>query len=631
MLQERKKAVTLKRDIGWLESFAIGYGDVGADIFLALGVVFLYAAGAAPFAFMIAAVVYLLIGLTYAELSSVYPYAGGCHIFALKGFNSLLGFIAGWALMLDYVICISLFSLAAAGYLKFLLPELFTLSLSSPFNLNISSLGLVAVLLVLSLLFINYIGIKYSAKFTTTLVIFGLAVEALILLLGFSLSFDLKTLSHQLNIFGNNKVLPDVEYFFSDSLQFNNFIYGITVAMASFIGIESISQAAEETRKPYKWIPRAAKLTILAVMLSVLLFAFLAAGSVSWETMATSYENSVAVLTSKLPVIGPLFSPIVAITAFILCYASANTGVVGVSRLMASMGKFRLMPRWFYNIHPVFRTPTRTLLVFGGIGALIALIGNIPFVVSLYNFGGLLSYMILMTSFIKLRMVDHDVYRPWKVPLNIALKFKDRVIELPLVGLIGLPLTLLLWTLVIILHPHGRLFGFIWVAIGLMFYALYRKSHKLPLISRDEGSWVVSSSYVMEITVLLDPMDDYNAIKKTIQYTYDKRYKLRLLSVINHLAEKGQDLKELQISVLGDLEKLAIELRREGGYEVNYDVFFGDLEEAVRQEISVFNVDFILYIRHSVKETLSGKHREEIINRLSQEYPGRLMIIRRIE
>ncbi|MEM2910287.1 MAG: APC family permease [Nitrososphaerota archaeon] len=630
MSQRDSKVITLKRDIGWLGSFAIGYGDVGADIFLALGVVFVYAAGAAPFAFMIAAVVYLLIGLTYAELSSVYPYAGGSQVFALRGFNSLLGFIAGWALMLDYLICVSLFSLAAAGYLKFLLYEFYTLSLSGPFNLNISPLGLVAALLVLSLLFINYVGIKYSANFVTTLVVFGLIVEALILFLGFALTFNLETLLYQLNIFGNHRVLSDVEYFFSDSVQLNNFIYGITVAMASFIGIESISQAAEETRKPYRWIPRATKLAILAVLLSVLLFSFLAAGSMDWETIATSYENAVAVLTSNFPIVGAPLSLIVAITAFILCYASANTGVIGVSRLTASMGKFRLIPRWFYHIHPIFRTPKRTLLIFGSIGILIALIGDIPFVVSLYNFGGLLSYMILMASFIRLRITDRDVYRPWKTPLNISLKFRNKVIELPLIGLIGLPATLLLWTLVIILHPHGRLFGFIWIAIGLVLYTCYRKLHKLPLISEEEGSWVMPSSYIMEITVLVDPMEDYDAVKRAILHSYDKRYKLRLVSIINHIAEKEPYLRELQTSVSSDLDKLANELRRDG-YTVTYDVFLGDVEEVIKQEVSVFNVDFITYVKHSVKETLTGKRREEVINRLSQEYPGRFIILRKVE
>lgn len=630
MSEKERKAVTLKRDIGWLGSFAIGYGDVGADIFVALGVVFLYAAGAAPFAFMVAALVYLLIGLTYAEMSSVYPYAGGSQVFALKGFNTLIGFIAGWALMLDYLICISLFSLAAAGYLKFLFPWLYTMRLSGPFNLNVPPLGLVAALLVLSLLFINYIGIKYSANFVTILVVFGLVVEVIILSLGFALTFNLETLFRQLNVFGNNKILPDVEYFFSNSVQLNNFVYGITVAMASFIGIESISQAAEETRKPYRWIPIAAKLTILAVLLSVLLFAFLADGSMDWEKVAASYENPVAVLTSNFPTIGKMLSPIVAITAFILCYASANTGVIGISRLTASMGRFRLMPRWFYYIHPMFRTPTRTLLIFGSIGTLIALMGDIPFVVGLYNFGGLLSYAILMASFIKLRITDRDVYRPWKAPLNVSFRFKEKVIELPLVGLIGLPATILLWILVIILHPHGRLFGFVWVAIGLTLYACYRKYHKLPLISKEEASWIVPSSYTMEVTVLVDPMEDYDTVKRAIKHSYDKRYKLRLVSVINHVAEREPYLKELQVSVSSDLENLANELRREG-YTVTHEVFLGDLEEAVKQEISIFNVDFITYIKRSGKETLTGKHREEIINRLSQEYPGRFVILRRAE
>ncbi|MEM2276565.1 MAG: hypothetical protein QXU43_05730, partial [Thermoproteota archaeon] len=66
-------------------------------------------------------------------------------------------------------------------------------------------------------------------------------------------------------------------------------------------------------------------------------------------------------------------------------------------------------------------------------------------------------------------------------------------------------------------------------------------------------------------------------------------------------------------------------------YDVTYDVFLGNLDEAIKREISVFNVEFITYVKHSIKETLTGKHREEIINKLLQEYPGRFIILRRVE
>src|SRR5713101_1320847 len=94
----------LKRDVGWYGSFAMGYADVGADVYIALGLVALYAGGRAPLAFLVAAITYVSTGLAYAELATTYPYAGGAHIYSMKAFNDLAGFVAGWAVMLDYTV-----------------------------------------------------------------------------------------------------------------------------------------------------------------------------------------------------------------------------------------------------------------------------------------------------------------------------------------------------------------------------------------------------------------------------------------------------------------------------------------------------------------------------------------------
>lgn len=102
----------------------MGYADVGADIFIALGLVAFYAGGATPLAFIAASITYLATGLAYAELATAYPYAGGAQVYAMRAFNDLVGFVAGWAVMLDYTVNIALFSLAASGYLSFFLPVL---------------------------------------------------------------------------------------------------------------------------------------------------------------------------------------------------------------------------------------------------------------------------------------------------------------------------------------------------------------------------------------------------------------------------------------------------------------------------------------------------------------------------
>ncbi len=133
----------------------MGYADVGADIYVAIGLVALFAGGASPIAFLIASVTYVATGLAYSELATTYPYAGGAHIYAMKAFNDLFGFIAGWAVMLDYTVDIALFSLASAGYLSFFFPNivnghvicrLFGLTLSIP------HLGIIAAVMVVFLM-----------------------------------------------------------------------------------------------------------------------------------------------------------------------------------------------------------------------------------------------------------------------------------------------------------------------------------------------------------------------------------------------------------------------------------------------------------------------------------------------
>ena len=166
--------VTLKREIGWFGSFIMGYADVGADVYIALGVVTLYAGGASPIAFLFASLAYIATGLAYAELASTYPYAGGAQVYSMKAFNDLFGFIAGWALLFSYTVDIALFSLASAGYLTFFVPSLKGGIEIFGFRLGLTSI--LAMSMVLFLAFINVLGIKESSKFNEYLIIPDLIV-----------------------------------------------------------------------------------------------------------------------------------------------------------------------------------------------------------------------------------------------------------------------------------------------------------------------------------------------------------------------------------------------------------------------------------------------------------------------
>jgi APA family basic amino acid/polyamine antiporter len=339
----------------------------------------------------------------------------------MKAFNSLVGFMAGWSMLLAYILCISLFSVAAAGYLRQLIPALMFTDINiAGFNDSIAGgSGGPARRSPSSPKHLRHkvLILVYSGP--------GLpwaGIEGLILATGFALKFDPQLFLQQITVFGNNFIHKDVSYINLIPTDVNNFLYSITLAMASFVGIESIAQAAEETRRPHFSIPRAAKLIVAVVAFSAVAFPVLAVGSLPWQTIAAAYDSPMYVLVESFPYIGGFLTPVVGFAAFILCYASSNTGVIGVSRLTASMARFRLLPQWLSKIHPVFRTPVRTVSIFGVVGVLLSLLGDVPLLASVYAFAAVLSYVILFPTYIKLRRAGREEYSPWLVPTSLRIR-----------------------------------------------------------------------------------------------------------------------------------------------------------------------------------------------------------------
>lgn len=110
---------TFKRVLGVFELFAIGYGDLGSSIYYALGVTALFALGATPIALGLAGIVFVCTALSYAEMTSIFHESGGSASYARHAFNDLVSFIAGWGLLLDYIVAIAISAFAVAPYLSF--------------------------------------------------------------------------------------------------------------------------------------------------------------------------------------------------------------------------------------------------------------------------------------------------------------------------------------------------------------------------------------------------------------------------------------------------------------------------------------------------------------------------------
>ena len=631
---------TLRREVGWYGSFAMGYADVGADIYVAIGLVALFAAGASPLAFLIASVTYITTGLAYSELATTYPYAGGAHIYAMKAFNDLAGFIAGWAVMLDYTVDIALFALASAGYLSFFFPWIragrLVLALG-PLSIGIPHLGIIAAVMIVGLLLVNIIGIRESSLLNEILVSLDLVVEAVILIFALVLAFSITQFLSQVWIFGSPIPHVNIAYSLpSLGIQEQNFIYGITLAMTSFIGIESIAQAAEETRRPDKWIPRANKLSIISVVVFAIGLSTISMGMMGWQTLAAASNDPISAIAAHIPILGAYLAPVVALTGFAICYVSTNTGVIGVSRIVFSMGRFDLLPRWFYKVHPKFKTPARTILVFGFIGLGLGLVGELTFVADLYNYGALLSYILVNICLIVLRNKEAGAYRAWKIPGTITVKLGERKLFVPIISVVGAISCAALWSLILTFHEGGRLLGTAWILIGIVGFVVLRKSKRMSVLTAETGKRIMPGGYMMNAVALVRTPEDEDTIIASISEALDKRFRITLFNIIDP-ADFGLSMDDLrdysqikayQAQSVVELQSIARRFRSMG-FEVTTRVEIGSYDQMVDREAADDKTDLLVLIRRRTLKRRIEKEREDSAMAILSKYPGKIMIVRR--
>ncbi len=454
----------------------MGYADVGADIYVVLGVIALFAGVVSPLAFAIAGITYVCTGLCYAELATAYPVAGGGQYYSMKAFGKIHGFVAGWGLMLDYTIDIALFSLATVGYLDIITKDVFGSSFIhlSPYY------GLTAIALILMLLVLNLVGIRYSSKFNELIVAVDLVTVSLFLVFGLP---SIVSSGALVAWFGN--VLRSFQTGVFGQGGYSSFVYAVSLATASFIGIESISQAAEETKRTSSVIPKATKAAIVSVVIVALTLSLLSVTiipcTVASCVVANNSQAPAIPIAANLPVIGPIFAVWVALMGTLVCYISTNTGVIGVSRVMFSMGRLGLLPKGLAKVSSRFRTPYVTITIFSLIACVllavnVALPGTelLSLITSIYNFGALVAYMYVNAAAIVLRVKD-PVRKGWKMPLNFTLNRRGNRYQISIIPMIGVVSAAFVWVILVGLHPVGRIVGAAWFIIGLAGYLIYQK------------------------------------------------------------------------------------------------------------------------------------------------------------
>lgn len=450
---------SMRRILGVKELFAVGYGDLGSSIYYALGITAMFALGATPIALILAGLVFTCTALTYAEMSSVIKESGGSASYTRLAFNDMISFVAGWGLLLDYIVTIAISSYSVGPYLSYFIPILEHTEWKLLF----------ALFVMLALYGLNIRGVHHSTRLSLILTTLTILTQFIIIGIGFATVVHFGEFFRHLTIGGPSKLY---------SPSWGEFWKGVAMAMVAYTGIESMAQLSGEAKSPHKTVPRAIMIALAVLLVMYIGISTVALSAVSPEKLSTTYlENPIAGIVEALPFGHGFLAPWVGLLAAIVLFVAANAGLLGSSRLAFHMGEHFQLPRFFYKLHKKYQTPYVSLAIFGGFACLLVLAsrGHIGFLADLYNFGAMIAFFSANISLILHRIRHPDMKRPFRVKGN--LRFGKA--QIPITAILGALTSISVWVLVVVTKPDGRYLGIAWLVVGTAIYFYFRYTQKI--------------------------------------------------------------------------------------------------------------------------------------------------------
>ena len=396
---EVKEKPELKRRISLFGVTVYGVGNVlGAGIYALIGEVVGITGNMSWLAFIIASVTGALTGLSYAELSSMYPKSAAEFVYTEEAFKiRVLSFLLGWIIIFSGILSAATVALGFAGYLANLI--------------GIPSIILVvifAIILIVILSLINFVGIRAS---TWTNIIFTL-IEAsgLILIIVIGIPF-----------------LGTVNYFVLPlGGSFGAIFSAVALIFFAYIGFEDIANIAEEVKEPTRNLPRA---IIYSIIITTVLYCLTAISVVSILPFEEIASSSAPLSDVASEILGPVGGIIM---SFIALFATANTVLIMMivtSRMMYGMARDKALPEGLSKVSPKFRTPALAVLITMILTTIPLFLGDISIVANATVFGVLITFFLVNLSLIVLRKKKPDLERPFKLKPNIRW--------VPIVALLG--------------------------------------------------------------------------------------------------------------------------------------------------------------------------------------------------
>jgi basic amino acid/polyamine antiporter, APA family len=431
----------LKKELSLLHLTFYGIGIIlGAGIYVLLGEAAGIAGNAVWISFGIAALIAGFTGLSYAELSSMYPKSAAEFVYTQNAFKKAwMSFGVEWIMIFTVIVSAATVALGFGRYFNFL------------FDIPVIP---AAIGLIILLSLINYRGIKESANFNIISTIIEMIGLLIIIAIG-------------VMFFGN---FSGKDFFFSPT-GFSGIFTATALIFFAYIGFEEMVNVSEETKNAKKMIPKALIISLIVSTILYMLVSISAIGVVGWEALSQSQAPLAEVAALSIPHASTIM-------ALIALFATANTvlfSLIVVSRMLYGLSCNNTIPGICSKLSP-FGTPVVSVFIVMILTIGFVLIGDLKTIASLTDVGIFVVYLFVNSALIVLRYKQPNAERPFKSPINIG-KFP----VLALLGILSSGFMLYLFDPILLLYELGLLL------IGIIVYRVYSKSVKHSISSQKTG------------------------------------------------------------------------------------------------------------------------------------------------
>jgi APA family basic amino acid/polyamine antiporter len=458
--QGKRLEPLLRRGVGVPGLFVAVYSAVGFSIYFSLGVVADRGLGLTPLIFLAAGLLFVLTTLSYVEGGAMIRERGGSSSFARHAFNELIAFIAGWAILIDYLIVAALAALSVPHYLEPVTPDL-----SGQWQ-QIAVAGAVIVA-ACTLNILNITG-RGRERTLSVLALADIALQVAVIAVG------------ALAVLHPDRLTDQVQLFTDPS--FTDIVYAAVIAMLAYAGIEAAADLAPDIDVHPRDLKRIVSLGAVAVPLVYAGMATIALMAVPVVVGPQGPETALGGEFVEAPVLGVVsaYDPawvsdamrwVVALVAAPVLFWAATTAMLGVSRHIYTLAINRQIPSWLGKLGGRHPTPHVAIVLSGLIVLGLIVPTDVKLLASIYAFGAMLAITIAHFSILRLRVTQPALRRPFRVPWNVSW----RGAQLPVPAIFAALLSALAFLSVLLLHDTARWVGGGWMIFGLLFYFVYRR------------------------------------------------------------------------------------------------------------------------------------------------------------